>query len=98
MLINNIAWALRRFPVFGVFGAGDYQLQPISVDDLAGVAVQKAASLSSQIVEGIGPETFTYRGLVTMIASKIGVQRRILGFPRRSAIGRAGWRERWFRT
>lgn len=81
VLINNIAWALRRFPVFGVFGAGDYQLQPISVDDLAAVAVQKAASDSSQLVEAIGPETFTYRGLVEMIASRIGVKRRIIGVP-----------------
>jgi NADH dehydrogenase len=81
VLINNIAWALRRFPVFGVFGAGDYQLQPIHVDDLAAVAVQKAASATSQIVEAIGPETFTYRELVQMIASKIGVRRRIIGVP-----------------
>ena len=29
VLINNIAWALRRVPVFGVFGDGTYRLQPI---------------------------------------------------------------------
>ena len=81
VLINNIAWALRRFPVFGVFGAGDYQLQPIHVDDLAAVAVQKAASSASQIVEAIGPETFSYREMVEMIATKIGVKRRIIGVP-----------------
>jgi len=81
VLINNIAWALRRFPVFGVFGQGDYQLQPIHVDDLAAVAVQKAAASTSQIVEAIGPETFAYRGMVEMIASKIGVKRRIIGVP-----------------
>lgn len=81
VLINNIAWALRRFPVFGVFGAGDYQLQPIHVDDLAAVAVQKAAAATSQIVEAIGPETFTYRQMVQMIAMKIGVKRRIIKVP-----------------
>ena len=37
ILINNIAWALRRLPVFGVFGDGRYRLQPIYVDDLAGL-------------------------------------------------------------
>src|SRR5208283_1221478 len=35
ILINNIAWALRRFPFFAVFGDGSYRLQPIHVDDLA---------------------------------------------------------------
>ena len=44
ILINNIAWALRRFPVFGVFGGGEYQLQPIYVDDLAELAVQQGDS------------------------------------------------------
>ena len=39
ILINNIAWALRRFPLFAVFGDGEYRLQPICVEDLAGLAV-----------------------------------------------------------
>jgi len=38
VLINNIAWSLRHFPIFGVFGAGEYKLQPIYVDDLASAA------------------------------------------------------------
>lgn len=29
VLINNIAWLLRRFPVFAVPGAGDCRLQPV---------------------------------------------------------------------
>ena len=29
ILVNNMAWMLRRFPVLGVFGKGDYRLQPI---------------------------------------------------------------------
>ncbi len=39
ILINNIAWVLRRLPVVGVFGDGSYRLQPIYVDDLARIAV-----------------------------------------------------------
>ena len=35
ILINNIAWALRHLPVFGVFGDGSYRLQPIFVEDFA---------------------------------------------------------------
>jgi len=28
ILINNIAWLLRKFPVFAIPGLGDYQIQP----------------------------------------------------------------------
>jgi uncharacterized protein YbjT (DUF2867 family) len=81
VLINNIAWALRRLPVFGVYGRGDYRLQPIYVDDLAAAAVAKAAETKNEIVQAIGPETFTYRGLVEMIAEKLGLKRAIIGVP-----------------
>ncbi|MCU0786280.1 MAG: NAD(P)H-binding protein [Verrucomicrobia bacterium] len=81
VLINNIAWALRRLPVFGVYGKGDYRLQPIYVDDLAAAAVEKAAQTKNEIVDAIGPETFTYRGLVQIIAEKLGLKRTIVGVP-----------------
>src|SRR5262249_47607399 len=42
VLINNISWTLRHLPVFGVFGSGQYRLQPIYVDDLAATAVEQA--------------------------------------------------------
>ena len=29
LLLNNMAWALRRFPVFPVYGSGDYPSNPI---------------------------------------------------------------------
>ena len=81
VLINNIAWSLRHFPVFGVFGRGDYQLQPIYVDDLAAAAVEKALSDSNEVVNAIGPESFTYRGLVDTIRRALGLKRLILNVP-----------------
>jgi nucleoside-diphosphate-sugar epimerase len=81
VLINNIAWALRRLPAFGVYGRGDYRLQPIYVDDLAASAVEKAAETKNEIVQAIGQETFTYRGLVEMIAEKLGLKRAIISVP-----------------
>src|SRR5260221_4438566 len=67
ILINNIAWMLRRFPAFGVFGDGKYCLQPIYVDDLAQIAVEQGQRQENCIVQAIGPETFTYRELVKTI-------------------------------
>ncbi|MCG3120979.1 MAG: hypothetical protein ALAOOOJD_03903 [bacterium] len=90
ILINNIAWALRRFPFFGVFGDGRYRLQPIYVDDLAELAVQWGERRDNVIVDAIGPETFTYRELVETIGRLIGKTRPIVSLP--PALGYfAGW-------
>jgi NADH dehydrogenase len=81
ILINNIAWMLRRFPVFGLFGDGQYQLQPIYVDDLAQLVVDAAVSTETGVVDAIGPETFTYRDMVTLIGQAIGHERRMISIP-----------------
>jgi len=81
ILINNIAWALRRLPVFGVFGNGEYRLQPIHVDDLASLAVDQGAKQDNIIVDAIGPETFTYRELVRSIGEAIGKERPVISVP-----------------
>lgn len=81
ILINNIAWMLRKFPVFGVFGDGSYRLQPIYVDDLARLAVDQGKSSENVIIDAIGPETFTYRELVKKIGETIGKERPIISVP-----------------
>jgi len=90
ILVNNIAWALRRMPVFTVFGDGLYRLQPIHVDDLAALAVQEGRADGSRIIDAIGPETFTYRGLVETIGRTIGKVRPIL-----SVLPTVGWLGAW---
>jgi NADH dehydrogenase len=81
ILINNIAWALRRFPAFGLFGNGSYRLCPIFVDDLAAAAVTYGSTEECVVADAVGPETFTFRGLVESVARTIGVNRPILGLP-----------------
>jgi uncharacterized protein YbjT (DUF2867 family) len=81
ILINNIAWILRRFPVFGVFGDGNYRLQPIYVDDLAMLAVSQGQEIENRIIDAIGPETFTYKELVKEIGVIIGKQKPIVSVP-----------------
>jgi NADH dehydrogenase len=81
ILINNIAWALRHLPVFGVFGSGEYRLQPIYVDDLASLAVEQGAKRDNVIIDAIGPETFTYRELIKVIGEMIGKNRPVISVP-----------------
>ncbi|MBI5092461.1 MAG: NAD(P)H-binding protein [Candidatus Hydrogenedentes bacterium] len=81
ILINNIAWTLRRFPVFGVFGDGQYRLQPMYVDDMAKLAVEQGQRQENAVIDAIGPETFTYRDLVRQIGGIIGKPRPIISIP-----------------
>lgn len=82
ILINNIAWVLRHLPVFGVFGDGQYRLQPIHVDDLAGLAVKQGRAEGDRTIDAIGPETFTYRNLVRQIGTILGKPRPLVRVPR----------------
>ncbi|OGV98912.1 MAG: epimerase [Nitrospinae bacterium RIFCSPLOWO2_02_FULL_39_110] len=81
ILINNIAWMLRRFPVFGVFGDGNYKLRPIYIDDLARLSVKEGKERENRIIDAVGPETFTYLHLVREIGRVIGKERHIIFIP-----------------
>lgn len=78
ILINNIAWALRRFPLFAVFGDGKYRLQPIYVEDLASLAVAEGKRTDNRIINAIGPENFAYEELVAAVGEAIGKRRRLV--------------------
>ena len=90
ILINNIAWVLRHLPVVGVFGDGAYKLQPIHVDDLAQLAVEQGAGDGCVTIDAIGPETFTYRGLIEAIGTIIGRRRPVVSVPPALGYG-VGW-------
>jgi NADH dehydrogenase len=81
ILVNNIAWAIRRLPVVGVFGNGRYKIQPIYVDDLAELAVIQGEDRENGIINAIGPETFTYREFVASVGEIIGKKRPVVGVP-----------------
>jgi uncharacterized protein YbjT (DUF2867 family) len=72
ILINNIAWLLRHFPVFAIPGHGGYRLQPIYVEDMANLAIQAGQMDSNLIWDAVGPETYTFNELAHTIAEVIG--------------------------
>lgn len=82
ILINNIAWMLRRLPVFGVPGDGRYRLQPIHVEDFAALAVAEGQkSETARVIDAIGPETFEFRQLAATIGEIIGCPRPVIAMP-----------------
>jgi uncharacterized protein YbjT (DUF2867 family) len=84
ILINNLAWALRRLPVYGMPGLGRYTVQPVHVDDVARICVETAAGPPGAVVDAAGPETMTYRELVDRV--RAAVQSRSLVVPMPSAL------------
>ena len=81
VLINNIAWLLRRLPVFGLFGRGDYRLTPVHVEDVAQICVDAALGDSNAMLDAVGPETFTYRHMIAEMARVMGLRRLIVPLP-----------------
>jgi len=77
-LINNIAWLLRKFPVFAIPGLGDYRIQPVFVEDVADVAVNAGHQDDNIVLDTVGPETCTFDELVRMIAGQINSRARIV--------------------
>lgn len=81
ILLNNIAWFLRRFPVFPVAGGGDYPVQPVFVEDVARLAVDSASAEGDVAMDAVGPETYTFRELVQRIRRTVGGRALLVRIP-----------------
>jgi nucleoside-diphosphate-sugar epimerase len=81
VLLNNIAWLLRRLPVFAVGGRGDYQVRPIHVDDLARLCLQLGGRPDSVTVDAVGPDSPTFRDMVLAIRAAVGSRALIVPAP-----------------
>jgi uncharacterized protein YbjT (DUF2867 family) len=71
ILINNIAWLLRRFPLFAIPGDGSYRLQPIYVEDMANLVVAAGQRDANETIDAVGPDIFTFDQLVRLIAETV---------------------------
>jgi uncharacterized protein YbjT (DUF2867 family) len=86
ILINNIAYLLRRSPFFLLPGDGSYKLQPVHVEDVAALADEAVCSRDNYIVDAVGPDIFTFKEMVQLIGKKIGARRLLVPFPPRLAL------------
>jgi len=83
VLLNNIAWLLRRLPVFAIGGSGGYRLRPIHVDDLAALCVDLGQRSDTTVVDAVGPESVTFRQLVETIRAAVGSHTLVVPVPGR---------------
>lgn len=81
VLVNNIAWLLRRVPVFAIGGKGDYRVRAIHVDDLAGLCAELGSDTESVTVDAVGPQRLPFREMVDAIRAAVGSHARVIDVP-----------------
>ena len=86
VLINNIAWLLRRFPFFATPGDGGYRLQPVFVDDLAELAINAGYAQDDILWDAVGPDIFSFEEMVRLISHTLGLNRGLLHVPPKLAL------------
>jgi uncharacterized protein YbjT (DUF2867 family) len=89
ILVNNIAWGLRRSPVFPIAGDGTYRVQPISVEDTATICADAAVGEENAVLDAAGPETMSYEELVRLVAAAVGSKARVVHWPARLVLALA---------
>lgn len=86
VLINNIAFLLRRLPFFFIPGDGSYGIQPVHVEDLADLAVEAVYSSENYVSDAVGPDSYTFKELVKLVGETIGARRPLVSVPPRLAL------------
>lgn len=98
ILLNNMAWALRRLPLIGIPGDGRYRMQPIHVEDFASCALDAMEKPQQRLViEAVGPETYAFRDLFLLMGRLLGCPRPVVAMPAawvRAAASVLGWWQR----
>lgn len=81
VLLNNIAWILRRLPLFAIPGSGAYGVQPVHVEDLARICTDAATGESADVLDAAGPETMAFAEVVALVRRATGTHARIVHVP-----------------
>jgi NADH dehydrogenase len=89
ILINNLAWALRHLPIYGMPGRGTYTVQPVHVDDVARICLAAGTGPAGVTLDAAGPETFAYRGVVSLVRRAVNSRSLVLPMPGRVVLAAA---------
>jgi uncharacterized protein YbjT (DUF2867 family) len=82
ILVNNIAFFLRRVPVFTIFGRGDYRVQPITLDAFADLAVEAVDGAHRRVTLAVaGPSDWGFLDMVRAVRTAVGSRALIVRAP-----------------
>jgi uncharacterized protein YbjT (DUF2867 family) len=87
ILVNNLCWVLRRFPLLAVPGDGRCRLQPVHVDDVAAIAVRAGQQTADLTTDAAGPEIFAFDEFVDVLAAAVGSRTSLVHVPPQLALG-----------
>lgn len=90
VLLNNIAWLLRRLPLFVVPGSGSYRLQPVAAEDVADLCIAAAKADEPLLTDAAGPAVFGFEELVRLVRAAVGSRAAVVHGPPRIAQALAG--------
>jgi uncharacterized protein YbjT (DUF2867 family) len=90
VLVNNIAWLLRRLPLFVVPGSGRYTLQPVAVEDVAELAVAAGLGTEPTVMDAAGPDALSFDEFVRLVREAVGSRAAIVHGSPRLALGLSG--------
>jgi uncharacterized protein YbjT (DUF2867 family) len=86
LLLNNIAWLLRKLPIFVIPVNGEYRLQPIYIKDLANLALRESKERGNRIIDAAGPEVLSFSDLIQKLIELTKSRTLRLHLPPRIAI------------
>jgi NADH dehydrogenase len=90
ILLNNIAWVLRRMPVFLVAGSGAYRVQPVAAEEVARLAVEAGlAGPSGAVLDAAGPRAHPFIELVRLVRAAVGSRALVVRAPAAVTVGAA---------
>jgi NADH dehydrogenase len=91
--LNRFAGLLRLIPLALTLPMPDTRFAPLHVDDLVRAITRTLddPDTAHQTLQLFGPETFTLREIVRMIADTLGLNRRIIGMSRGLSRAQAAW-------
>jgi len=81
VLINNIAWLMRRSPLTLVGGDGQYRVRGIHIDDLATLMVDLGEQREQATIDAVGPESLTFIQLLEHIRASIASTTKVVHVP-----------------
>jgi NADH dehydrogenase len=89
ILVNNLAWSLRRLPVYGIPGDGRYSIQPVHVDDVARLCLEAGDGPGGAVVDAAGPEMLAFSDVVGIVRAAVGSRSLVLGMPKWAVLAAA---------
>jgi uncharacterized protein YbjT (DUF2867 family) len=88
VLVNNVAWLLRRLPVF-VLPPAPCRLRPVAAEDLAELCVAAGLGEEDVTFDAAGPEELTFEEIVRLVRSATRARAAVVRGGRRTVFGLA---------